>query len=254
MSVIGLDGYAVSALVALAFSALIAGLARGFSGFGGALIFVPLASMTISPKLAVPLLLIIDVLAAAALIPNAWRQADRREVGIMTMGAAAGVPLGAWLLTVADPVAIRWLIVATVVPMLVLLMSGWRYHGQPVASLTAAVGVISGFCTGFAQIGGPPIIIYWLGGIVRAQVVRANIVLFFACTTLIAVASYAVAGLLTSELPALALITLPAYGAALWLGSSMFGLASEETFRRICYALIALAALISLPVLDSVIR
>ena len=254
MSVIGLDGYTGSVLVSLALSALIAGLARGFSGFGGALIFIPLASMSISPRLAAPLLLIIDIVAAAGLIPNAWRHADRREVGIMALGAAFGVPLGAWLLTHTDPIAIRWLIVAAVLPMLLLLMSGWRYHGKPAPALTAGVGAISGFCSGFAQIGGPPIILYWLGGAIRAETVRANFVLFFACITVIAVVSYAIAGLLTSAIPALALITFPAYALALWLGSRMFGLASEETFRRICYALIALAALVSLPVLDGMIR
>ncbi len=254
MSAIGLDGYATSVLVSLAAFAFIAGLSRGFSGFGGALIFVPLASVSIGPKLAVPLLLITDVVAAAGLIPHAWRHSDRREVGVMALGAAVGVPLGAWLLTVADPIVIRWLIVGSVLPMLLLLMSGWRYHGKPAAPLTAAVGGISGFCSGFAQIGGPPIVIYWLGGMVPAQTVRANFVLFFACITVMAVVSYAIAGLLTSAIPALALLTCPAYASAIWLGSRMFSLASEETFRRICYVLIALAALVSLPVLDGVIH
>jgi hypothetical protein len=44
------------------------------------------------------------------------------------------------------------------------------------------------------------------------------------------------------------------FGIGLWLGSRMFGLASEETFRRICYALIALAALVSLPLFDGWLR
>lgn len=40
-----------------------------------------------------------------------------------------------------------------------------------------------------------------------------------------------------------------------WALTQMDGLAvREETFRRICYALIALAALVSLPVLDGVLR
>jgi uncharacterized protein len=36
-----------------------------------------------------------------------------------------------------------------------------------------------------------------------------------------------------------------------WLGSHMSWLASEETFRRICYAL---AALVSLPLFDGMLR
>ena len=39
----------------LVITALVAGCARGFSGFGGALIFVPVASSVVGPKLAVRL-------------------------------------------------------------------------------------------------------------------------------------------------------------------------------------------------------
>jgi len=91
------------ALVLLAISAFAAAAARGFSGFGSALIFVPLASTAIGPQAAAPLLLIIDGVAAAGLIPNAWRHADKRDVGIMSIGALAGTPLGAWALTKSDP-------------------------------------------------------------------------------------------------------------------------------------------------------
>ena len=40
----------------------------------------------------------------------------------------------------------------------------------------------------------------------------------------------------------------------MFLGTRMFGLASDAMFRRVCLFLIAAAALISLPVLDSVLR
>jgi hypothetical protein len=38
------------------------------------------------------------------------------------------------------------------------------------------------------------------------------------------------------------------------LGATLFGKASEVLFRSVCYALIALAALIGLPALDGVLR
>jgi hypothetical protein len=34
----------------------------------------------------------------------------------------------------------------------------------------------------------------------------------------------------------------------------MFGLASEQTFRRICLAMIAAATLLSMPLLDPILR
>jgi hypothetical protein len=52
----------------------------------------------------------------------------------------------------------------------------------------------------------------------------------------------------------LALIAGPAFGIGLWIGSHMFGLASEATFRRVCYAMIAAAAFVSLPIFDGLLR
>src|SRR5262249_24990293 len=61
-----------AALAALMAVALIASITRGFSGFGAALIFMPLASTVAAPRTVAALLLIIDLVAAAPLAPNAW--------------------------------------------------------------------------------------------------------------------------------------------------------------------------------------
>ena len=76
-------GLSNGALAFLLVSAFIAALARGFSGFGAALIFLPLAATVVDPKIASPLLLITDAVLAVGFIPNAYAQADKREVGIM---------------------------------------------------------------------------------------------------------------------------------------------------------------------------
>jgi uncharacterized membrane protein YfcA len=251
---LGFESFTSASMFFLAGSAFVGGLARGFSGFGSALIFIPLASSIIGAKLASPLLLVIDLVAAAPLIPNGWRQADRRDVGTMLVGSLIGVPVGAWALTQMDGLAVRWMIVALIVPMLALLMSGWRYRGTPTAALTAAVGAIAGFFNGVAQVGGPPIVLYWLRDAAAARIVRANIILYFAASSVLTTISYLIGGVLTTAVVELAVLTGPAFGVGLWLGSHMFGLASEETFRRICYALIALAALVSLPLFDGVLR
>ena len=46
----------------------------------------------------------------------------------------------------------------------------------------------------------------------------------------------------------------PVYGLGVWFGASLFGKASEQVFRAICYALIATAVIVGLPALDGVLR
>lgn len=241
-------------MVFLLVSAFVAGCARGFSGFGGALIFVPLASSVVGPKLAVPLLLIVDVVLTPGLVPKAWRNADRPNVALMAVGAAVGVPAGTYLLTHADPAAIRWAIVAIVVTLLALLMSGWRYHGRAPAGMTVAVGMTSGLFSGAAQVGGPPVVAYWLGGAFTPQMVRANIVLYFAISSVLSIASYLAAGLLTWQSIQLSILIGPAFGLGLFAGTRLFSRANEATFRQICYGLIAASAIIGLPTLDGLLR
>lgn len=241
-------------LALLAAITLAASLARGFSGFGAALIFVPLVSALLGPQIAAPLLLVTDGIMAAGMIPGAVRTADRPNVLTMALGAVVGVPAGTWLLASQDPLVLRWGIFVLAVLMLALLVSGWRYRGRPKAPLTVLVGTISGLFSGAAQIGGPPVVAYWLGGPSPAQTVRANIVFYFAISTVISAVGYVWGGLITTRILALAVIIAPIYGLGTWAGSRMFGLASEHAFRRICLAMIAVAALISMPALDGWLR
>ena len=254
MFALGLHDLSAPTLLLLIASALTAGLARGFSGFGGALIFVPLASAAVGPRLAAPLLLVVDAAAAAGLIPDAWRRAGKLEVVTMAAGAAFGVPLGAWLLTRTDPLVLRWALAVTVAGLLLLLISGWRYRGQRTASLAVGVGGLAGLLSGSAQIGGPPVVAYWLSGASRADVVRANIVLYFAVSSVFSGLVYLIGGLITQTVLALALLVGPTYGLGIYLGSRLFGLAGETTFRRICYGLIGIATVVSLPIFDRVLR
>ncbi len=234
-------------LALLIFAALVAGMARGFSGFGAALIFVPLAGALVGPKLAAPILVVIDGIFASYLIPSAWKVGDRRDIGLMLCGAILGVPIGTAILTAFAPLTLRWLIAAMASLMFLLLISGWRYRGRPHALATVFVGLVSGLFSGIAQIGGPPVVSYWLGTDTAHAKLRANIILYFAASTLLTLITYFWGGLMSLQVLKIALFTGPAYGLGTFAGASMFGLASPAVFRAISLALIALAVLFSLP-------
>jgi uncharacterized protein len=243
-----------NAAIAICAIAFVAGTSRGFSGFGSALIFMPLASSMAAPRLVAALLLLIDFVSAAPLVPNAWKHADRKATAVMVSGALIGVPLGTYFLSRLDPVTTRWIISGFVFALLMLLLSGWRYRGKDYPAISVGIGGLSGFCSGLAQTGGPPIVGYWLGRPLPAGIARANILLFFAASDVFSVVSYWLSGLITPDAIRFAFLVGPAYGLGVWLGASLFGHASETLFRGVCYALIAAAVIIGLPALDGVLR
>ena len=245
---------ALNAAIAICAVAFVSGTARGFSGFGSALIFMPLASSIADPRLVAALLLIIDFVAAAPLLPGAWEKADRKATAVMVTGALIGVPIGTYFLSRLEPVTTRWIISAFVFALLMLLLSGWRYRGKDHAAVSVGIGGLSGFCSGLAQTGGPPIVGYWLGRPLPSVIARANILLFFGASDFFSAVSYATAGLITMDAILFALVVGPVYAIGVWFGASLFGKASETLFRAICYALIAAAVIFGLPALDGVLR
>jgi uncharacterized membrane protein YfcA len=244
----------LNAAIAIGAVAFVSGTARGFSGFGSALIFMPLASSTAAPRLVAALLLIIDFVAAAPLVPNAWKQADRKATAVMVAGALVGVPIGSYFLSRLDPVTTRWIISGFVAALLALLLSGWRYRGKDHATISIGIGGLSGFCSGLAQTGGPPIVGYWLGQPIASITARANIVLFFGASDFFSVVSYFLTGLITADAIKFSFVVGPVYGIGVWFGASLFGRASEPVFRAICHVLIAAAVIVGLPALDGLLR
>src|SRR4051795_12266461 len=117
----------------------------------------------------------------------------------MVLGAVIGVPLGTYCLSRLDPVTTRWIISGFVFALLLLLLSGWRYRGQDHAAISVGIGGLSGFCSGLAQTGGPPIVGYWLGRPIPSIIARANILLFFGASDFFSVVSYSLAGLITGD-------------------------------------------------------
>ena len=145
-------------------------------------------------------------------------------------------------------------LVYAVAVLLAVLASGWRYHGRPRLPATIGVGLLSGLGSGAVQIAGPPVILYWLGGAGQAAYVRANLMVYFTFIDVIGCIAYFRQGLFTREVAALSLLLGLPFILAMVAGVRWFRGASELTFRRVAYAIIALSALISLPVFDGLLR
>ena len=231
--------------------ATIAGLVRGFSGFGSALIYMPLISAIYSPAVAAPTILLIDTLCGLPFAIHAWPQANRREVLPVAVGGVVGVPLGVMALVYVSPLSLRWFIAVLVLIALATLAAGWRYHGKPTVPAALGVGVMSGFGAGAVQIGAPPLLVFWLGGKNSATTVRANIMVYFVVQGTLTFILYFYNGLFTAPVVVLSLMFGVPFALAMFGGAYWFHGSSDVLYRRVAYAIIGLAGLVSLPLFDS---
>jgi uncharacterized membrane protein YfcA len=240
--------------IAAAAIAVISGAARGFSGFGSALIYIPLMSAVYGPKIAAPSFLLVDLVTGLAFLPSVWRKAHLGDILPMAATAIIASQFGTLILQYADPIWLRWAICVLVMTVVAILVSGWRYHGRPSLAVTLLVGLLAGTLGGAVQINGPPVLLYWLGSLHDVAVVRANFITYFSLFATGSAIVYLLNGLLTAEVVALAILLTPLHMLAMWLGSVAARRTTERIYRPVAYTLIVLSAFLSLPLLDHLIR
>lgn len=234
------------AAVAVAVAAGLAGLVRGFAGFGSAMVFMPIAALSTNPETALVLLFLIGTPAQIPILVKSVRLCTWREVAPLALGATVTVPLGVKLLLVLDPDLMRLIISILVLILVAALASGWRYTARPRPAATALIGGAAGLGGGMAGLYGPVIVLFWLGGQSEAPTVRANLFAFFGVLSVIETATFLLNGMITWDRIGAGLALLPIFGLAVWAGSRLFTLATGAIFRRIALALCAISAMVGL--------
>lgn len=216
----------------------IAGFTRGFSGFGSAMILAPSLSLLFNPQQVVATVILLEITAGAGLVPEAVTKIQWREVLPLVLGAIVMVPLGVYCLVLAEPNLIRRIMGGLILALVVLLNSGKLHYHQPYLLLSFAVGGLSGFLTGLAGIGGPPVVLYEMSGDNSATTNRANLIVFFAFTQCVALGVYWANDILTITVFQLFAVFVPVFALGLMLGRLSFKRVNEERFRRFVYGLL----------------
>lgn len=227
--------------------AAIAGMVRGFAGFGAAMIMTPVFSALYGPQVGVALCLMLEIAVALPVVPGVLRLVDWHRIGLLLVAATVGVPLGTLVLSWSEPEPMRWAISGIVLGAVALLAGGWRFKGRPGATTTLGAGVSSGFLNGLAGMAGPPIAFYYLAGQETATRVRANLTTYFVFVDLVAVSTFAARRMIDWDTVILAVFLAPAVMLGGVLGTRLFPLASERFYRRLALAVligVAIGALI----------
>lgn len=231
---------------------LVAGVARGLSGFGNGMIVAPVAGAIYGPKAALALIVLIDSLPIIPVTLPALRIARWREVLPVALGLFICFPLGVRLLVNGDETALRWLICLAIFSCVAVLWSRWTYRGPRNMATSLGVGSVAGLLSGMAQVPGPPVIAYWMTAGFPAALVRANLLTLFFIGEFVALGNLWIAELFNWEIAMRALVATPIYIAGIVGGTFAFSAGGERLYRIATFVLILLAALLALPAFDSV--
>lgn len=211
-------------LPVIAAAVLLGNVVKGVTGFGSALVAIPLVSFVLPPAEAMAAVVTADVVGGAVLL---W--AARRDVPwrLAAGGIATMIP-GQWLgtsLQAALPMdLVRRVLGATVILMAALLLR--QATRPPRRDLVATPARAALICAGAGVMGGlvgtpGPLMVTWSQRALDPAVARAWLLAVFAPGALAFVAMLVGKGLVPPSLPALAATAVPAALLGSWIGTQL---------------------------------
>lgn len=210
-----------------------AGVVRGFTGFGSALVMVPILAFLWSPTEAVATALGLGVVGSFQLVPKAAPQAGWREIGPMAAATALFTPIGTMILIGVDPETVRRIIAGLILVITLVMLRGWQYRGPRGALPGFIAGGTAAVINGIAAIGGPAAVLYLISLKDEVTRQRANIVIHVALMGLIGLIYLAVAGEVGYRDIAHIAILAPPMLLGTWLGGRLFLRLPATVFRTI---------------------
>jgi len=231
----------VLALAALV--AALAGVIRGITGFGGAMVMSPPFALLLGPLVAVPVVLLLEGIAAAPMLVQLRHEVRWRILGPIVAAAYVTMPIGTWILITADPLLMRKAIAAVVIVFSLVMLFGWRYAGRQRLATSVGLGAVSGTMLGATSLGGPPVILYLLAGPDPIETTRANLTYYLGALCMAGLALLWLNGVLGVSELLLATLLAPGYYVGMVAGIRLFARFNDTRFRQFTLAFMLLVAI-----------
>lgn len=196
-------------------------LVRGVSGFGSALVAVPLLAHFLPLTFVVPWVAAMDVLAALALTRSGagGGHVRWREIAWLLPPAVIGILVGVRLLVAVDRDALLLVLGLFVAGFGLRSLLGLRSERPISRAWALPAGLLGGGIGAVFSTGGPPFVIYLTHRLHDKSVLRATLSGLFLVEGALRVAGLLAAGLLIQEGMGLYLLAgLPLMVAGLWAG------------------------------------
>jgi len=242
-----LFGQPPAGLAIVVFAALLGGIVRGFTGFGTALVFLPLATPHLGPFGALIALTCMDVFGPLPNLRRAWAHVERSDLTRLIAGCALTLPVGLWVLSQVPPELFRYAVSTLSLSMLAALVLGLRYTGPVRRGMVTAIGAAAGFLGGVAGLPGPAVILFYMSRPLPVTVIRATVLLFLFAFDFLIFGYLGLMGRLTVATTVLGLALAIPNLLGNWLGGWLFRPQRDRLYRAIAYVAIAASALSGLP-------
>lgn len=223
---------------------LLAGFVQGVTGFGSALVAMPLLSLFIDVKIAVPLCTLNSVVITTFLALRLKKHLDRKKILPLCIAAVPGMIVGVTLLKKVSSeslsIALGVLLVTYSCYSLLVKIRQRRLH--PVWSYMA--GFSSGAIGAAFSAGGPPTIIYATLNDWDKDEIKATLSGFFLFNSYLNATAHAVSGLTTVTVLTSFLYSAPFVLVGTVLGSHCYGRIERSLYLKVIFTFLILMGMV----------
>ena len=218
----------------------LAALCRSTFGFGDALVAMPLLSILVGVRTATPLVAMMSVVIAMAILVNDWRKVEFRACIPLVVATAMGIPIG-----VAYLKGVNESIIKAVLGVLIVAFASYELIVRRSSRVISAkwawpIGVSAGILGGAYNTCGPPVVIFGRLRHWDATSFRATMQGYFLPTSLLLTIGHGLGGLWNQQLFWNIAVASPAVVFAIVIGRRLNLRFETERFYRAIYILLAL--------------
>ncbi|MBM3730228.1 MAG: sulfite exporter TauE/SafE family protein [Actinobacteria bacterium] len=224
----------------------VAACAQMVSGFGFALMAVPLMGLAIDLKTAVVISTICGTASNTYQAINDGHDRDRRLVRVLTTTSFLGMPLGFVLL---DRIDVDFLRVVIGIVVLLALVAVLRSSSGTVLGgrfLEVLAGFVSGVLATSTSTNGPPLVLLLRSRGLSPEVFRATINTVFSIVAFVSIIIFAFGARLTGEALVGTVVAIPGLGIGMYAGWRLRGAMDPGVFWRIVVGLLTATAISSI--------
>ena len=239
-SLVGLAPLTLAGAAAMTFGAA---YVRGLTGFGMAIILVPLLGLIVTPGEAVVLGILLQLLIGPVGLKVILADADRATAMPIALIAMATTPFGMVALKATTPDVARLLITLVAVGAFVAVLLPKQPEGhRPGRLAVGATGAVSGILTGFAAMPGPPVVPFYLRSALTPTTARASMMLIFFATAIAGTLAALWVGIASGRLIILSLLLFAPMWLGNWIGGGHFGRVAPHVWQAMVAVVLGVAA------------
>lgn len=225
-------------------SILLASLIQGITGFGFALIAVPLLSLFI-PELRniTPIIVIYSLLTNVIIVYKSRRYIDLKKIIPLIIFGIIATPIGTYILLYVNVSTLKIIIGLIITITAFAMLKNFKIKIKNQGISYGIVGLLSGFLNGSTGLSGPPVVLFLTNQNTDKDVFRANLTFYGVATNIFAIILFIAEGVVNTSVINFTILYLPALIIGVFGGIILSAKINETLFKKLTIYLIAFLGL-----------